>query len=246
MKLLPAIEKRNILQEKFTSKLKEIEEEIFYSSSNFEGKYRSYIPNSETDDNYKDAYLSEPDCSKIEVKYIVKDVLNNLIKIFNKYVNATIAIEETIGNENKVELSLNNKIIGKFSGTTLLSIENNLRKLLKIFKDIPTLDMSYDWKQSDKKNIFEHTEIVNRTTKFETYQVTSPATEFQQAVTHKVERPITVGKFNDRYFSSAIYQDEKDAYIEKIENFLVDVKKAKNKANDIDVQNYNIDFSKLI
>lgn len=247
MKFLPAIDIRNNLQSKFNDKLNEVEE-LFYNGSKFDGKYRTYTPISEDerDNDYKDAYLVKYENTKEEVAFKVNDVLDDLMKIFEKYMNACLTVEEANSNNNKAELRMKDKLVGSFSGQTLLCLEKNYKKIIDILKKIPVLNMNHKWEPSKEENgVFEYTDIVNCTVTVSTF-IFSPTNEHQSPTSHEVNRRVTVGVYKDRYLSGKIIKITKDKLIENAEKILNDIKIAKNEANNIDVKKYSIDFSSSI
>lgn len=171
-----------------------------------------------------------------EVVTTVADKLSHTEKFMIKAINLTLSKEETNSSGNaKAELVVDGTTFGTFSATSLLALEKKLVSLRKLYEEIPTLDPSRTWDKSDIDNIFQTKELKYRTAKKVRAMTLAPATDKHPAQVQLVNEDVQVGTYNTTYYSGKIRPKLKSEYLERIDNLLVEVKKAREKANQVDV-----------
>jgi hypothetical protein len=120
----------------------------------------------------------------------------------------------------------------------LMGLENRLVKIREVFQAIPTLDATRTWIPSTLKSDTWQTAQDDVTTKTE--KVTIPvvlyeATKDHPAQVEKVSRDEVVGAYTSQLFSGAVPTLKKALALHRIDNLITEVKKARMRANCVEV-----------
>lgn len=197
----------------------------------FDGIQKSYSPFTEGGEQI-------PTETK-EVVTTVEEKLAYTHKAVIKAINATLSKEETnASGVAKAALIVDGVNFGEFSATSFISLERSLTRIRDLYKDIPTLDPTKTWTKKDStgKVLYEtEPEVKFRTNKKQTPLVLYAATDKHPAQVQIITTDEQVGKYDTVYRSGRLTPLEKSKLLEKIDNLIVAVKKAREKANQADV-----------
>jgi hypothetical protein len=179
-----------------------------------------------------------------EVVTTVQDKLDYSMKSMVKAINATLSKEETNSSgKANAPLIVEDTNFGTFSATSFIAMERYLEKIRDTYKNIPTLDPTCSWTKKDTtgKVLYESVEDVKyRYVKKSTPVTLSPATDKHPAQVQLVISDSQVGKYVTVYRSGRLTPTEKSNLLERIDNIILEVKKAREKANQADVKNVEV------
>ena len=174
-----------------------------------------------------------------EVVTTVEDKLAYTQKAVIKAINATLSKEETnASGVAKASLIVDGINFGDFSATSFISLERSLNCIRNLYKSIPTLDPTKTWTKKDSTGrvLYETaSEVKFRTNKKQIPLVLAPATDKFAAQVQIVTTDEQVGQYDTVYRSGRLTPLEKSNLLEKIDNLIIAVKKAREKANQADV-----------
>lgn len=179
-----------------------------------------------------------------ELVTTVADKLDYMSESHIRYWDALLQQEAT-NQIAKADLEVNGKIIAQdLPATFLLAMEKRLKNLRGIYAAIPTLDPGVEWVEdtSAGKNIFK-TAYPERTQKQEKamkHQVLVEPTEHHPAQIEKWAENVVVGTYSITRQSSMITPAQKSEYLERIDNLIHEVKKARQRANSTEIVKKNI------
>lgn len=195
----------------------------------FDGIFKTYEPYEET--NQKIAP---------EIKEIVTSVKEKLVYTAKSITNAIdthISKEETNSSGLvKSELKINTSFsFGELSATSLLALEQYIVKIRTMYKTIPTLDPTKQWKLIDDKIYNTNEEIKYRTEKKTETIVKYEATKEHPAQVELINIDKQVGEYKTIYSSGRITPYQKSLLLERIDFLLNAIKIARAKANQAEV-----------
>lgn len=218
------VQANNILQETI--------ETFSKKHDHFDGIVKTY-------DAYDEAEQKIPPETK-EIVTTVKDKLNYSKQAISKGIDAQISKEETnASGVVKAELKVKDTSFGDLSATSLLALEQHLIKIRNMYKVIPTLDPSKKWNQKD--DVYETDEEVKyRTEKKIEKIVKYEATKEHPAQVDLINIDRQVGEYKTIYKSGKITPFQKSQLLERIDDLIVAIKKARSKANESEVKNIKI------
>lgn len=125
----------------------------------------------------------------------------------------------------------------------LMGLENRLLKLRELFHTIPTLDATKTWVPSSvKSDVWQsaHPEVTTKTEKVTIPVVLYEATEKHPAQVKEISRDDVVGTFTTIQFSGAISSIKKADALTRIDSLIEEVKKARMRANCVEVNQEKI------
>jgi hypothetical protein len=126
----------------------------------------------------------------------------------------------------------------------LLGLEARLSRLRLLFAEIPTLDATKHWKAADNIGAFVwQTQFPEETTKTEKQVVPitlKEATKEHPAQVQPIQKDVVVGKFTTIKRSGAATALQKAEAIKRIDELLVEVKQARMRANETEVEDGRI------
>lgn len=215
---------KNIMEECVTTFTKKQE--------HFDGIAKNYSPFNEGEE------LVPP-----EVKEVVTTVSEKLDYVKDSVIralDATLSKEETNASGTAVApLVVNGKTLGNFSATGYLAIEKFLVRIRDQYKAIPTLDPTRTWKTEDQsgRNLWASpVEVKYRTVKKAKVITLSPPTDKHPAQVQLVQDEVQVGKYDTVYTSGRLSPAEKSKLLGNIDELILAVKQAKEKANQVEAK----------
>ena len=120
----------------------------------------------------------------------------------------------------------------------LMGLETRLTKLREIFHQIPTLDATKEWQKSNVREgvwIASSPDVTTKTERIISPVVLYEATKEHPAQIEKVTRDEIVGTFTTVNFSGAATSLQKAMALRRIDELISEVKKARMRANSINV-----------
>lgn len=205
-------------------------------AEHFDGVQKIYKP-------YDDGGEQIPDEIK-EVVTTVQEKLDYAKKIVVKSLDATISKEETnASNTARANLTVDGVNFGDFAATSFIALERSLERIRDEYKAIPTLDPTKSWKKGDStgKVLYETpVEVKFRAIKTKVPLVLAQATEKFPAQVQVLDSDKQVGRYETIYRSGKITPTEKSELLERIDNLILAVKRAREKANQVEVVNTKI------
>jgi hypothetical protein len=130
------------------------------------------------------------------------------------------------------------KLLADVPATTLLELEGGLKELHAFVAAIPTLDPAKGFKLDADRgaNVFRARDVLKTRTKKETkHVVVVPPTDKHPAQVVSSTEDVPVGELLEQEWSGLITTAEKGLMIERVEDIQRAVKKARSRANDIEV-----------
>jgi hypothetical protein len=126
----------------------------------------------------------------------------------------------------------------------LLGLEARLAKIRQLMLAMPTIDASKNWVPSAQHGKYvwdlSQPEETSKTEKVMTPVILAPATDKHPAQVEKVTKDIVVGKFSRMKRSGAVTAEQKANTIKQVDELLVEVKKARMRANETQIVGGNI------
>jgi len=201
---------------------------VFANGSKFEGRASEFTPFNEGE-----KHLAESD--RHEVTTTVPARLAFTAQSIGKHLD--IVFQKDIGNqEARADIVVDGQTIAvDVPATTLLTLENRLRRVHEVFARMPTLDNKIAWEKAE-----EIGEDIWRTKfpaeKFRTRKVTKPvvlyeATEHHPAQVKEVTEDVPWGKFSQTDFSGCVTSARANEILTKLDKLIRAVKRARSKAN---------------
>jgi hypothetical protein len=125
---------------------------------------------------------------------------------------------------------------------SLLSLEKRLKEIRAYYDAIPTLDMSVEWKPvAGTDDQFSHGPVDSyRYVKQTSGVVLYEATDKHPAQVKEVTNDVLVGTFKTTNFSGESQPGDKAAFLARIDKLIEAVKKAKMKANEVEVDELKV------
>lgn len=201
----------------------------------FDGVVKVYTPLEEDGDQIPD-----------EVKELVTTVSDKMRYAQDaviRAVDAEVSKEETnCSGDVRADLLIGSKTY-QLSATSLLVLEKYLESIRGVYKAIPTLDPTKVWNNDTKAGNNRYTtegEVKFRTVKRIIPITVAPATDKHPAQVQMINKDIQAGKYLTTYKSGRITPSQKSALLSKIDALLVNVKKARAKANQAAVVNMSV------
>jgi hypothetical protein len=203
----------------------------------FIGKHSVYQPFDENDSNEKEETTKE----LVETAY---SKLSHCFGIVAKAVDVTASKDAT--NQNAVaDLVVNGETLAQsVPATTLLMLENRIKKWMEVLLQIPTLAPGRKWELSPERgpNIFidANPEARYRTKKVIQHKVLVDATEHHPAQVEKWSEDVRIGKVTDTTWCGMMSPAEKSQVISRAQELLAAVKQARQRANSTEVTQVSI------
>jgi len=179
-----------------------------------------------------------------EMTTTVYDRLDYTLKPFIKYLDA-VGQKEKTNQIAKADLTIGGTVIAHdVPATLLLGLETRLKWIRDIFDSIPTLPSGgkweYDSAEGDHVYYNANPETRIKTAKTFMHKVLYEATEHHPAQIEKWEETKNIGEIIIKTWSGMISSKEKADLIRKVDNIIVAVKKARQRANSTEVEKINI------
>lgn len=148
------------------------------------------------------------------------------IDIANTYAEADVLLED------------GTVILRGIPATSLLQIEHNLSEVQDLVKAIPTLDpvRGYELDTNNRPGIYKARDVhKTRTEKVFEYVIMVPPTDKHPAQVKETTKDVIVGDIIGQEWSSLITVAEKGDMLDRVENLMRAVKKARSVANDAEI-----------
>jgi hypothetical protein len=202
--------------------------------NHFEARVKSY----QTKDEEGDTFATE----RQEMVTTVSKKLSHTQEVVSKYLDA-VAQKEITNTGASAVLEIDGKplIDTPIPATLLLSLEGRLKQLREVYNTIPTLDPSENW------NWDEHTKTYGADPK-ETYKtkkvfrnhVLAEATDKHPAQVQVYNEDLRTGTWTTKRWSGMVTPAEKAAVLARLDKLSQAVKRARQRANDAEVQSAQI------
>jgi len=181
-----------------------------------------------------------------EMVTTVPDKLDYMFTSLTKFWDATIQKEAT-NQIAKADLIVDNDTIAKdVPATALLSLESKLSSLRKVFDEIQTHPPGNKWEvdkdEDSSGNVYKGVHAIEKNRAVKTFKskILVEPTEFHPAQIEKWEELEVVGRYNTQYWTGTISPAKKSDYLVRIDKLIRATKKARMRANNVDVVKINI------
>lgn len=170
----------------------------------------------------------------------VDDELRALAEVFGRYMNVTIQKEDANANT-KAEVGNEFDFLNGLPAPALLNLESRLEDIKKVYVSIPVLDPSERWNFSDDLGCFvSDLRTAFRTAKVPKAFVAYDATEEHPAQVETFTEDVPTHRRETIVYSGSLTVAEKRVRIERINVLIRSVRQARQRANDIEVDSFNI------
>lgn len=194
-------------------------------------------------DSPNNAELELAGSEKKELVTTVKQTLGYLLSFWIK--SEDLQATKNVTNQNAVaDVEINGQVLlTNLPVDELMGLEARLVELRKVLEKMPTLDASRSWTPSlVSDGAWEATtvDVTVKTEKVVTPVVLYEATKEHPAQVKEVSKDEVVGTFNMKYFSGAATSLEKAQCLERLDVLLVEIKRARMRANTVALQNATV------
>lgn len=225
-----------------------IEQDVKQKKKEMIQKINSILSNSAVFDGYRkkieffeEDRKNEEKTEMQKVQCTVNDVKKVLIEGISRWFDLRYQKEDS--NQKAIaDIVIGNKaIIKDVPVTFLLAMEEELKELLSVIKNFPTLSKAIDWKKLDD-NTYQSEQPVERpkTEKTWLHKVLYDATKEHPAQIKEWSEDRPCGRSIEDKWSGMIPESEKNKYIERCERLYFAIKRARQKANTFEVNNFEI------
>ena len=199
-------------------------------AEHFDGLAKTYVSKEEGGESIPDEIKEIVTTVSDKIRYTAKSVIVG--------IDASLSKEETNSSGTaRSSFMLGGKEV-ELSATALLSLEQWLLKVREVYKSIPTLDPARAWvSDAVAGNDYYETnpEVKFRTKKVHRPLVLSAATKEHPAQVELVTEDVQVGSYHTTYKSGRLSPAQKSKLLERIDELIISVKKARSKANQAEV-----------
>lgn len=205
-------------------------------SDHFDGLVKTY-------ESFKEDGAKVPPEHK-EIVTTVSDKVRYVMKTLVAGIDAQMSQEETnASGKARGKFTVGNKEF-ELSATSLLALEENLRRIAAMYRNIPTLDPAKAWVKDETtgEHVYKtkYPEIKYRTEKVNRPLTLAEATDKHKAQVQIITVDEQVGEYKTEYFSGKITPGEKSKLLSRIEDLIEKVKTARSEANQCEVVNTHI------
>jgi len=182
-----------------------------------------------------------------EIVTTVPEKLRYMSGAFIRFWDAKLQ-KETANQEARADVMIDGKEFAKGVPVTfLLSMEEELKQLRKVYDKIPTLQPGIEWKKDPQRGEFywktAYPVVKHKTEKTIEYKTIVPATKEHPAQVKEWAGDKPVGKYSTENWSGMLSPAEKSIMLGKIDTILRAVKKARQRANNQDVKKFTMGIS---
>lgn len=206
---------------------------IIQGKTLFDGVDRAYRPLDEEGEQLP------PEKKKVQVT--VGDSIQNLRRIMTDVIDLT-ATQDLANCQARGDVYVNGGILLQaVPVTTLIYLEKRLEDLRSFIGTLPTLDPAETWSFNEAAGCFtSDVAKTNRTKKVPRAHVLYEATDKHPAQVETYTEDVIVGRWNTIKLSGAMEQSEKDAMLQRLQQLIEGVKKAREEANAIEVTDHEV------
>ena len=194
-----------------------------------------------------DEQRAQEELAAAEHKELVTTVGKKLAYIRKPIVRLWDAVlQKDATNQTAVaDLVVDGEILGRdLPATWLLGMEQKLRGLRAVYEAVPTHAPGFDWVPDPDRGegVFRsaHTENKDKTEKKLRADVVVPATEHHPAQVRDYTENVKVGVFRVERWCGTVSPAEKSAYLERIDKLIRAVKKARVRANNVEIKKVTV------
>lgn len=183
--------------------------------------------------------------SGTETKDVVTTVGDTLSYLFEHWADyEDVQFRKNVSNQKAVaSIQIGEKVIDKIPVDELMGLESRIARIRDIFQNIPTLDASREWRKSTVRDgvwITANADVTTKTEKVIVPVVLYEATKDFAAQVEKISRDEVVGTYTTVLFSGAITSLQKSQLLKRIDDLIGEVKKARMRANSVQVEMVSI------
>lgn len=178
-----------------------------------------------------------------ESKRLPTTVNEQLEFLGNAFVPWTDAVmqKEATNQIAATDLVIDSVNFGVLPATALLNLESKLASLKKVIEAIPTNDLSEEWTYDKERDAWVSKErITFRTVKEQVPLVLYDATDKHPAQVQLVTKDEKVGSWTTQIVSGMWSPQWKRKVLDRLETVMLDVKKARQQANDCEVEKVHV------
>jgi len=173
----------------------------------------------------------------------VADKLDHAFKSIGRHYDALLQLEEANGRARADLIVDGTTILKDVPATFLLGMESRLKAVREMILNIPTLEMSIKW--TPDANLGEGTYRSEATVSMKTEKslksrILVEPTKEHPAQVEKWNEDVSVARIETTHTSSMITPHEKSAMILRCDKMISAVKKARQRANTVDVKDLSI------
>lgn len=174
----------------------------------------------------------------------VNDKLDYVAEHLARHIDCS-AQKEATNQEARATVEIDGKpFIENAPATLLLSLENKLNMWRKMYETLPTLDPHITWEEDKTagKNVYRAKDDI---VKHKTEKTIKPIVMYEATAKHpaqieKVSVDVPIGDFVTRQWSGMITPAKKSDMLGKIDKLLTEVKRARQRANSVEVKKFDI------
>ena len=214
--------------------LEEAKDTFSTKQIHFDGKYRTYHPDSDDGDMVDNEYKDIVTTVEKKVAYVSRMV--------SKAMDVVLTKEETNASGTaRAELVVDGICFGSFSATSLLYLEKTLSEIRRVYEAMPTLQPGKTWIFNKDLDIYETPQsITYRNIKEIVPIILTPATDKFPANVKEGSRNVKVGEYHEIERSGRVYPRVKSDVLERIDSLIKEVKSTREKANSVQVKQVNV------
>lgn len=216
--------------------------------SHFTGMKRTYRPFSV--DEEKGETSGEKVEAETRLVTTVAEELSNTLKNIQKSIDLGYQIDEA-NTMARADIKVGDIVLAEnVPATFLLQLEKRLREIRLVFKEIPCFDPVRIWSEdpgADKKHVLRAEPITTiRKMRTKKYKVMYEATKEHPAQVDIFEVDEPVGEIKSYDWSGMLSSRKKNELLEQVDTLLEAVKRARSRANEIEVDKEKKIAEKLI
>lgn len=195
----------------------------------FQGMVRSYSPLEEGGETFP-----------AEDEQMITTVLERLLyttKYCTRFMDCMTSLEATNAHASADVVVDGEVLLKAVPAQALLNLESRLKEFRGVLDAVPTLDQKKEWHtDATQNNVYvSNLEESHRSLKETKYVVVVPATEFHPAEIREKAEVVRKGTWTVKHFSGMITPLYKSRMIERCDNLLRAVKKARQRANQEEI-----------
>lgn len=180
-----------------------------------------------------------PPAETQKLETTVHEKLDYVGNELRRWFDAVLQKEKT-NQEAVADLEVDGKVLAEgLPATFLLGLENKLKGLRSMYEAIPTLQPGVDWEldEQEGKGVYRTEEPVRRfkTAKTFVHKVLYEATEHHPAQIERWEEQQNVGESQETFTCGMLTSADKQLILNRLETLLRATKRARMRANNIDV-----------
>lgn len=168
----------------------------------------------------------------------VNSRLNIMAQSFIRFWDAKYQ-KEISNQEAKADIVISGLNINNVPVTFLLSMEDELRQLKKIYESIPVLMQGIEWIKDELEGIgiykVKHPVIKHKTEKTIQHKILVPATKEHPAQIKEWSEDKPVGRYKQEFWSGMLSSADKSEILRRIDIVTRAIKKARQRANNQEV-----------